>query len=92
MWLVGPLIAKLPNSIQGRVLKLAGQVLESGNNLFVSAKSKQENDRNQKRYVSTFIDLEASAWRLRWTVGKKDLDWMLAGADETVRLLYKESS
>nr|KAG5692294.1 hypothetical protein BaRGS_009504 [Batillaria attramentaria] len=48
VWLVGPLISRLPSPIQGRVLKLAGQVLESGNNLFVSAKSKQEKDRNQK--------------------------------------------
>ncbi|KAL8595943.1 hypothetical protein ACOMHN_018255 [Nucella lapillus] len=46
VWLVGPLISRLPVAIQGKVLKLAGQVLESGNNLFVSAKSKQEKDRN----------------------------------------------
>ncbi|XP_076454432.1 mediator of RNA polymerase II transcription subunit 12-like protein [Babylonia areolata] len=46
VWLVAPLISRLPNAIQGKVLKLAGQVLESGNNLFVSAKSKQEKDRN----------------------------------------------
>ncbi|XP_012937095.1 mediator of RNA polymerase II transcription subunit 12-like protein [Aplysia californica] len=48
IWLVAPLIAKLPNAIQGRVLKLAAQVLESGNNLFVSAKSKQEKEKNMK--------------------------------------------
>ncbi|XP_070173165.1 mediator of RNA polymerase II transcription subunit 12-like protein isoform X2 [Littorina saxatilis] len=48
VWLVGPLISRLPSAIQGKVLKLAGQVLESGNNLFVSAKSKQEKDRNLK--------------------------------------------
>ena len=46
---MGPLISRLPSAIQGKVLKLAGQVLESGNNLFVSAKSKQEKDRNLKR-------------------------------------------
>ena len=49
VWLVAPLISRLPNAIQGKVLKLAGQVLESGNNLFVSAKSKQEKDRNLRR-------------------------------------------
>lgn len=30
IWLVAPLISKLPSAIQGRVLKVAGQVLESG--------------------------------------------------------------
>ena len=52
MWLVAPLMSRLPSAIQGKVLKLAGHVLESGNNLFVSAKSKQEKDRNLKRSVS----------------------------------------
>ncbi|KAI5712973.1 hypothetical protein M8J75_012739 [Diaphorina citri] len=31
MWLVAPLISKLPSAIQGRVLKAAGQVLENCN-------------------------------------------------------------
>lgn len=31
MWLLAPLISKLPSAVQGRVLKVAGQVLESGN-------------------------------------------------------------
>ncbi|XP_046669089.1 mediator of RNA polymerase II transcription subunit 12 isoform X4 [Homalodisca vitripennis] len=30
MWLVAPLVSKLPSAVQGRVLKVAGQVLESG--------------------------------------------------------------
>lgn len=30
IWLVAPLISKLPAAVQGRVLKIAGQVLESG--------------------------------------------------------------
>lgn len=30
IWLVAPLVSKLPSAIQGRVLKVAGQVLESG--------------------------------------------------------------
>ncbi|CAG5131136.1 unnamed protein product, partial [Candidula unifasciata] len=48
IWLVAPLIAKLPGAIQGRVLKLAAQVLESGNNLFVTTKNKQEKEKNLK--------------------------------------------
>ncbi|XP_041350095.1 mediator of RNA polymerase II transcription subunit 12-like protein isoform X2 [Gigantopelta aegis] len=47
VWLVAPLISKLPCTIQGRVLKLAGQVLESGND-FVSMKSKMDKEKNQK--------------------------------------------
>ncbi|XP_067668814.1 mediator of RNA polymerase II transcription subunit 12-like protein [Haliotis asinina] len=47
VWLVAPLISKLPNTIQGRVLKLAGQVLESGND-FVTMKSKMDKEKNQK--------------------------------------------
>ncbi|KAJ8916222.1 hypothetical protein NQ315_016361 [Exocentrus adspersus] len=30
IWLVAPLVSKLPSAIQGRILKVAGQVLESG--------------------------------------------------------------
>ncbi|XP_059156878.1 mediator of RNA polymerase II transcription subunit 12-like protein isoform X2 [Physella acuta] len=45
IWLVAPLIAKLPITIQGRVLKLAAQVLESGN---MSSKNKQEKEKNMK--------------------------------------------
>ncbi|XP_014240194.1 mediator of RNA polymerase II transcription subunit 12 isoform X2 [Cimex lectularius] len=40
MWLVAPLVAKLPSTVQGRVLKVAGQVLESGNWFTNSAKNK----------------------------------------------------
>lgn len=31
IWLVAPLVSKLPAHLQGRVLKVAGQVLEQGN-------------------------------------------------------------
>lgn len=31
IWLVAPLVSKLPSQVQGRILKVAGQVLESGN-------------------------------------------------------------
>ncbi|KAL3848034.1 hypothetical protein ACJMK2_018917 [Sinanodonta woodiana] len=47
VWMVAPLISKLPSTVQGRVLKLAGQVLESSNNL-VASKSKQDKERNQR--------------------------------------------
>lgn len=30
IWLVAPLVSKLPSAVQGRILKVAGQVLESG--------------------------------------------------------------
>lgn len=48
IWLVAPLISKLPSAIQGRVLRVAGQVLESGN---WSGKSR-ERDRSAQRSSS----------------------------------------
>ncbi|XP_066905955.1 mediator of RNA polymerase II transcription subunit 12 isoform X3 [Halyomorpha halys] len=39
MWLVAPLVAKLPSPVQARVLKVAGQVLESSN-WFTSSRNK----------------------------------------------------
>ncbi|GFO22710.1 mediator of RNA polymerase ii transcription subunit 12-like, partial [Plakobranchus ocellatus] len=48
IWLVAPLIAKLPSTIQGRVLKLAANVLENSNSLFNSSKSKPEKEKNMK--------------------------------------------
>uniref|UniRef100_A0A0A9YNL5 Mediator of RNA polymerase II transcription subunit 12 n=1 Tax=Lygus hesperus TaxID=30085 RepID=A0A0A9YNL5_LYGHE len=41
MWLVAPLVAKLPSCVQGRVLKVAGQVLESCN-WFTSSSSRNK--------------------------------------------------
>ena len=50
IWLVAPLIAKLSSAVQGRVLKAAGDVLETGNN-FWTAKNAKERERDlQKRY------------------------------------------
>ena len=44
-------MARLPSSVQGRVLKLAGQVLETGSN-FWSAKNAKDKERHlQKRCV-----------------------------------------
>lgn len=51
MWLVAPLIAKLPTSVQGHVLKAAGEELEKGQHL--GSSSRKERDRQkQKRYSS----------------------------------------
>ena len=52
VWLIAPLISKLSSAVQGRVLKTAGQVLETANN-FWSAKNSKERERYlQKRQVS----------------------------------------
>lgn len=49
VWLVAPLIGKLPTSVQGHVLKAAGEELEKGQHLGPS--SRKERDRQkQKRY------------------------------------------
>ena len=49
VWMVAPLISKLPSGVQGQVLKQAGQVLESSNT-FLGPKSKLDKERNQRRY------------------------------------------
>ncbi|ELT92763.1 hypothetical protein CAPTEDRAFT_163894 [Capitella teleta] len=43
-WLIAPLISKLSSSVQGKVLRTAGQVLETGNN-FWSAKNSKDRER-----------------------------------------------
>ena len=48
VWLVAPLISKLPSGVQGRVLRQAGQVLENSNT-FLAPKSKLDKERNQRR-------------------------------------------
>ncbi|ELW65165.1 Mediator of RNA polymerase II transcription subunit 12-like protein [Tupaia chinensis] len=58
VWLVAPLIARLPTSVQGRVLKAAGEELEKGQHL--GSSSKKERDRQkQKRYGHKIL----SNWR-----------------------------
>lgn len=42
MWLVSPLVSKLPSAIQGRILRVAGQVLESTNHFNSAKKMKEE--------------------------------------------------
>nr|XP_034988306.1 mediator of RNA polymerase II transcription subunit 12-like protein isoform X2 [Zootoca vivipara] len=49
-WLVSPLIAKLPTSVQGRVLKAAGEELEKGQHL--GSSSKKERDRQKQKSMS----------------------------------------
>lgn len=44
MWLVAPLVSRLPSAVQGRILKVAGNVLESTN--FFSAPPKKAKDEN----------------------------------------------
>lgn len=46
IWLVAPLVAKLPSEVQGRILKVAGQVLESTNSFGVKNKSSENNENN----------------------------------------------
>ncbi|XP_025029819.1 mediator of RNA polymerase II transcription subunit 12-like protein, partial [Python bivittatus] len=50
VWLVAPLIAKLPTSVQGRVLKVAGEELEKGQHL--GSSSKKERDRQKQKSMS----------------------------------------
>ncbi|XP_063772126.1 mediator of RNA polymerase II transcription subunit 12-like protein isoform X2 [Pseudophryne corroboree] len=50
VWLVAPLIAKLPTSVQGRVLKAAGEELENGQHL--GSSSKKERDRLKQKSMS----------------------------------------
>lgn len=47
MWLVAPLIAKLPTSVQGHVLKAAGEELEKGQHL--GSSSRKERDRQKQK-------------------------------------------
>lgn len=45
IWLVAPLVGKLPSEVQGRILKVAGQVLES-TNIFGGKNKSSENSEN----------------------------------------------
>lgn len=50
VWLVAPLIAKLPTSVQGHVLKAAGEELENGQHL--DSSSRKERDRQKQKSMS----------------------------------------
>lgn len=60
VWLVAPLIAKLPTSVQGHVLKAAGEELEKGQHL--GSSSRKERDRQkQKRSVTNSHSFDTRA-------------------------------
>lgn len=44
MWLVAPLVSKLHSSVQGRILRVAGNVLDSTNFFTAAKKIKEENN------------------------------------------------
>ncbi|KAG9351320.1 hypothetical protein JZ751_022567 [Albula glossodonta] len=50
VWLVAPLIAKLPTSVQGHVLKATGEELEKGQHL--GSSSRKERDRQKQKSMS----------------------------------------
>jgi len=54
VWLVAPLIAKLSSVVQGRILKHAGQVLETGNNFWTAKNTKERERYLQKRQLTLF--------------------------------------
>ncbi|KAG5680297.1 hypothetical protein PVAND_009814 [Polypedilum vanderplanki] len=45
-WLIAPLVGKLPSEVQGRILKVAGQVLESTNSFGAKNKSSENTEGN----------------------------------------------
>jgi len=56
VWLIAPLIAKLSGVVQGRILKHAGQVLETGNNFWTAKNTKERERYLQKRHLALFFD------------------------------------
>lgn len=56
IWLVAPLVAKLPSEVQGRILKVAGQVLESTNSFGAKNKSSENSEGTTERKKSVQID------------------------------------
>lgn len=83
---MAPLIAKLPTSVQGRVLKAAGEELEKGQHL--GSSSKKERDRQkQKRYgleKSLFLELRVLL-KEGFTEG-----WILASQNPTGSHLWSK--
>ncbi|KAL1427761.1 hypothetical protein MTO96_003108 [Rhipicephalus appendiculatus] len=49
IWFVAPLIAKLPAAVQGKVLRAAGQVLESGSWAFITSSSSSKSKDKDKQ-------------------------------------------
>lgn len=55
VWLVAPLISKLPSSVQGRVLKQAGNILESVGQTWTSKSSSKEKDKQGQRSQASTV-------------------------------------
>lgn len=72
---MAPLIAKLPTSVQGHVLKAAGEELEKGQHL--GSSSRKERDRQkQKRYATKSVCLTLAEIRLYlFFFWKEELYW-----------------
>lgn len=52
IWLVAPLISKLPGNVQGRVLRSAGTILESVGQTWTSKTGSKDKDKQEKRSSS----------------------------------------
>ncbi|XP_063967745.1 mediator of RNA polymerase II transcription subunit 12-like protein isoform X1 [Lytechinus pictus] len=55
VWLVAPLISKLPSSVQGRVLKQAGNILESVGQTWTSKPSSKDKDKQGQRSQASTV-------------------------------------
>jgi len=62
VWLIAPLVAKLSGIVQGRILKHAGQVLETGNNFWTAKNTKERERYLQKRYSALFLIIVADGF------------------------------
>ncbi|CAF1122651.1 unnamed protein product [Adineta steineri] len=52
IWLIAPLISRLPDNVQSRILHIAGSVLENGNSMLNSSKSKNDKENQVLRSIS----------------------------------------
>ena len=52
IWLIAPLISRLPDNVQSRILQIAGSVLENGNSILNSSKTKNDKENQVLRSIS----------------------------------------
>ncbi|CAF0940583.1 unnamed protein product [Rotaria sordida] len=52
IWLIAPLISRLPDNVQSKILQIAGSVLENGNSMLNSSKSKNDKENQVLRSIS----------------------------------------
>ncbi|CAF4183789.1 unnamed protein product, partial [Rotaria sp. Silwood2] len=52
IWLIAPLISRLPDNVQSRILQIAGSVLETGNSMLNSSKNKNDKENQVLRSIS----------------------------------------